>query len=568
MPVVKVSRAGVRSAPREVPTDTTLAVLPMTIDRVGRECAQNDQPTKVSSLAEAFAQFKPKLDFTTTVGEEGTELVAELELRSLRDFDPKKIRSREPGKRNDLSDLQARIDLHRRIRDRFAPLSLQKTWESTEEREAHISAVQQFEQQLRSTVDDAEAASPGGESHSSSLLAFLDRLAGFPALLSRSDGPAQALNELDAAIANMDRLRDDVLKAIYKQIRPLERSYKQIQLFFENCEVRDNVPRPPVGLFIFNADSKSITSGRESTTIVALDEFVRRRNDGFTFRQAICNLVVPGYIPDVVRKRFEEIANRWGMLFIGDLKDERSFRMLSDELRAENGAYEFLKWPEDTAASVVVIAGYLKLRENHWFEEPDEESEDPDLYSPASMLFAGSLARADRTSGGGIAQGPVGMIFGKIRGIEKSRIEPRISQIEQLAMERQVVSIIRNEDDDLCFVGSSSRTEDPSHLLRFFTSYRVLRYLERRIAIYLRRVAHQPLTGDLVKSQVREPIEDFLCSEKQKGTIYDFNLDIDTASDNFARGVLSMELEVLPVGPAETFKLKIDTPEFTREETE
>jgi len=395
---------------------------------------------------------------------------------------------------------------------------------------------------------------------------FLDRVSSFSALLGVADSHAQALKKLDAAIADMEKVRDEVLKTVYKQIRPLERSYKQIQLFFENAEVRDNVQRPPVEFFIFNADTKAITSDVDSSTIVALDEFVQGRNDSFNFRQFICNLVVPGYIPDVVRKRFEDISNKWGMLLIGDLKDEKSFRTLSDQFRTDGGAYEFLKRPEDKAASDVVIAGYVKLREKHWFEEGDGDSDDADLYSPASMLFAGSLARADRTAGGGIAQGPVGMIFGKIRGVEKSRIEPRISQMEHLSMERQVVSIIRNEDNDLCFVGSRSQAEDPNGVLKFFTSYRVLRYLERRIAVYLRRVAEQRLTRDLVKSQVRDPIEEFLRSEKQKGTIYDFNLDIDMAEDKFAMGVLDMGLEVLPVGPAETFNLKIDTPNFSKEE--
>ena len=178
------------------------------------------------------------------------------------------------------------------------------------------------------------------------------------------------------------------------------------------------------------------------------------------------------------------------------------------------------------------------------------------------MLFAGSLARTDRSTGGGIAQGPVGMIFGKIRGIEKSRIEPRISQMEHLSMERQIVTIIRNEDNDLCFVGSRSQAEDPKGVLKFFTSYRVLRYLERRIAVYLRRVAEQRLTRDLVKEQVRNPIEEFLEDEKKKGTIYNFSLDIDMDEDKFAMGVLDIGLEVLPVGPAETFNLKIDTPKF------
>jgi phage tail sheath protein FI len=156
------------------------------------------------------------------------------------------------------------------------------------------------------------------------------------------------------------------------------------------------------------------------------------------------------------------------------------------------------------------------------------------------------------------------MIFGKVRGAEKARIEPRISQMEHLSMERQVISIIRNEDNDLCFVGSRTQAEDPNGVLKFFTSYRVLRYLERRIAVYLRRVAEQRLTRDLVKEQVRDPIQDFLEKEKEKGTLFNFDLDIDMDEDKFAQGVLDMKLEVLPVGPAETFQLKIDTPNFSK----
>jgi hypothetical protein len=391
---------------------------------------------------------------------------------------------------------------------------------------------------------------------------FQDRIANFSALLSEDDSYAQALKKLDDAIAKAEKMRDEVLAQLYEKIRPLERSYRQLHLFFENADVRDGVQRPPVEFFIFNADTKAITKDADSSTIVALDEFVQSRNDSFNFRQFICNLVIPGYVPDNVRKRLEDIANQWGMLLIGDLKDEKSFRSLSDQFRTDGGAYEFLKRPEDKAAADVVVAGFVKLRDKHWFERPEGDSDDADLFAPASMLFAGSLARTDRSTGGGIAQGPVGMIFGKIRGVEKSRIEPRISQMEHLSMERQIVTIIRNEDNDLCFVGSRSQAEDPKGVLKFFTSYRVLRYLERRIAVYLRRVAEQRLTRDLVKEQVRNPIEEFLEDEKKKGTIYNFSLDIDMDEDKFAQGVLDIGLEVLPVGPAETFNLKIDTPKF------
>jgi hypothetical protein len=393
---------------------------------------------------------------------------------------------------------------------------------------------------------------------------FLERVGNFSRLLSETDVHADALKKLDAEIAKLETVRDQVLAQLYEKIRPIERSYRQLHLFFENADVRDAVQRPPVEFYIFNADTQAIKSDVDSSTIVAIDEFVQSRNDTFNFRQFICNFVAPGYVPDNVRKRLEDIADKWGMLLIGDLRDEKNFRALSDQFRTDGGAYEFLKRPENKAAADVVIAGYVKLRDRHWFERADGDSDEPDLFAPASMLFAGSLARTDRVTGGGIAQGPVGMIFGKIRGIEKARIEPRISQMENLSMERQVVSIIRNEDNDLCFVGSRSQAEDPKGVLKFFTSYRVLRYLERRISVYLRRVAEQRLTRELVIEQVRNPIEEMLEDEKKKGTIYNFDLDLDMDESKFAQGVLDMNLEVLPMGPAETFQLKIDTPNFSK----
>jgi len=393
---------------------------------------------------------------------------------------------------------------------------------------------------------------------------FFTRIGKLTDVLSGEDTHAQALEKLDARIAKLEGVRDQVLADLYEKIRPIERSYRSVQLFFENAEVRDSVQRPPVEFHIFNADTSVIKKDVDSSTIVAVDTFVQSRNDSFNFRQYICNMVVPGYVPDNVRKRFEDIANTWGMLLIGDLKDEPNFRVLQDQFRTDGGAYEFLKRPEDKAAADVVVAGHVKMRDKYWFERPEAHIDDADLYAPASMLFAGSLARTDRTTGGGIAQGPVGMIFGKIRGVDRARVEPRISQMESLTMDRQVVTIIRNEDNDLCFAGSRTQAEDPKGVLKFFTSYRVLRYLERRIAVYLRRVAEQRLTRELVKEQVRNPIDEMLNDEMKKGTIFRFNLDIDMDEDKFAMGVLDINLEVLPVGPAETFNLKIEVPDFNK----
>ena len=149
MPVVKVTRAGVRQAPRQVPTETTATIMPMTVDRVGQEAAEDEQPTKVSSVAEAFEKYKPALDFKTNVGDDGTEFVAQLDFKSLKDFDPKKLMMRDGTKRNDLADLQSQVDLLHRMRERFSVLSVRRSWENPEQRKEILDAVAEFQEALK-----------------------------------------------------------------------------------------------------------------------------------------------------------------------------------------------------------------------------------------------------------------------------------------------------------------------------------------------------------------------------------------------------------------------------------
>ena len=78
MPLVKVIRKGVTPSIRKVPTSTAAVMMPMTLDRVGKEAAsENEEPTKVEDVADAFNKFKPTLDFKGNAGEEETEFKAD-----------------------------------------------------------------------------------------------------------------------------------------------------------------------------------------------------------------------------------------------------------------------------------------------------------------------------------------------------------------------------------------------------------------------------------------------------------------------------------------------------------
>jgi len=387
---------------------------------------------------------------------------------------------------------------------------------------------------------------------------FLSQLMNSETLLNDQDPYEATVKKIQGQIDKAEAVRDSLLAQIFQQIRPIERSYRELMLFFENSKVPDGKIRKPVEVYVWNADAKAMKDVF-SMNVAAVDDFCRRRNDNFNFRDDICNLVAPGYLPQPVREKLEDIANAWGMLLVTDIDDEKSFKIV-DRHFLPGGKYEFMKRPEDRAARDVVTMGYLQLRPRHWFEKEVDGGDD--LYGPPSVVFAGALARTDDAQG--LAQGPIGSRFGQIIGSEKCRIEPLIGEMEHLSMERQLVPIIRDADNHLCFFGCRTLAEDPYGVLKFFTSNRILAFLERCCRHYLLQVAGQVLTREFMEESIEKPLKRLLDEQVEQGTILGYDLFVDKDANKRMQGICDITLNVMPAGPAETFVLKLDVPEFKK----
>ena len=136
---------------------------------------------------------------------------------------------------------------------------------------------------------------------------FLQRITELETVLSESDEYEQTLGKFQAQIDAAESVRDQVLAQVFEQIRPLEASYRQLWLFFENSVVPDGKQRKPVEFHAFNADPKTMKD-RESVTLEAIRRFIASRNDNFNFRDDVCNIVVPGSMTMEIREALEEEA--------------------------------------------------------------------------------------------------------------------------------------------------------------------------------------------------------------------------------------------------------------------
>jgi len=158
MPLVKVIRKGVTPSVRKVPTSTAAVVMPMTLDRVGKEVeSDNEEPTKVESAKDAFDKFQPKLAFKGTAGEDETEFRAEFQFRSIKDFDPENLQKRQEVRtdagqvqylRNDLAELKSNIDLVYRLKDRWKLPAVRRAWGNPQQRKEIIEALGRLRSEL------------------------------------------------------------------------------------------------------------------------------------------------------------------------------------------------------------------------------------------------------------------------------------------------------------------------------------------------------------------------------------------------------------------------------------
>jgi predicted component of type VI protein secretion system len=158
MPLVKVIRKGVTPSVRKVPTSTAAVMLPMTLNKIGKEAAsENEELSRVEDVNDAFAKFKPELNFKGNAGPEETEFKAEFKFKSIKDFDPENLQKRQEFRdedgnvtyaRNDLADLKANIDLLYRLKDRWKLPTVRRAWNSETQRAEIIQALGRLKEDL------------------------------------------------------------------------------------------------------------------------------------------------------------------------------------------------------------------------------------------------------------------------------------------------------------------------------------------------------------------------------------------------------------------------------------
>lgn len=354
---------------------------------------------------------------------------------------------------------------------------------------------------------------------------------------------------------SLGALSNDALEAVFRLLRPVERSYRLVQLFFAHADAGRKSGISTCDLIVLNGDTQAITDSPGSPTLQALATLLKSRNDSDQFRDSIGCVVVPGYLSGGARNRIETMLREWNTLFLTDLADEPNFRRLKDALP---GKYDFLSQPTAAESNTLFFANWIKLRDAHAFELDDSgASPGAGLFGPASLPVAGLVLQTDRAVGAGTTDVPRALKFGELRGTDKARIEPRPGQLGDLITARELVVVVRNENNELWAVGVGAETANPLGLVRYFTPFRILRLLQREIERLLQRLAGKQLTAEFVAANVQAPINAMLGDAMRSGIVtkYDARAGVDEA--RLAAGQLDVTIEVQPAGTSDVYSISV-----------
>jgi hypothetical protein len=422
-----------------------MAIMPMTLDRVGVETpSEDDRPTLVTSVQRAFDLFQPTLCFRGSAGDQSPPIEIQYRFRCLDDFEPERLRAHqpplrsEPYMRNDLADLQDYMASLRRLRRWWQSESAQNVWSNPGRRKRFISALARLRHDLQETEANAQAVHSAFETMPASGLMVHSAAA----LLAQLDDPLRgedthetAAARIQAQISRSEEACDNLLGQAFEQVRAIERSYRTISLFLLNAASMEDQARPPAELWILNCDASAMTNPRSSRAFAATERFLRDKNDSFSFQGHVCTLAVPAALERSTRECLEEVANRYGAVLISQIGSESTVTAIRQNFRVGR-TYGFVKFVDPQDFRHVLAVGSLQLRPPHWFEHGGDVQEG--LLGSSSVVLAAVLARIERK------KSPLGEVFrSPILGCDKSVPSFGVGDFNHYGVERQLVIPVR-----------------------------------------------------------------------------------------------------------------------------
>lgn len=314
---------------------------------------------------------------------------------------------------------------------------------------------------------------------------FLDK----PELSSHKQIRSSAQEKLD----NNEALINTNLANILDEVRDLERTYRELELFYRNA-----APQKVKNITLLNVHPESLLDADSNLVYNVVEKKIMDEARSVDQRKAYSLLVIPGLWkskrPKDVIERYTKLAGDSRLSFLTDFADCDSVEDALNE--RESKKWQGFTGPEAHHSKLIVLANHLILRGKNQDLEEEE-----DLRGSVAMAVAGKMY-AEK-----ISQPIMGEMHGSVsgsQGLAFRTVQDEVADLSEAGMN----SMMNAYDKDIVYE-SCTAFDGAEYPLKRYPVVRTFDYVNRVLRHYLGKVTGQQL--DRPKANfVRDTIQDFL----------------------------------------------------------
>jgi hypothetical protein len=332
-----------------------------------------------------------------------------------------------------------------------------------------------------------------------------------------------------------ESLINENLSNIFKAARDLERTYRELELFFRNA-----APLKVKNLKLVSVHPEVLTDPDSNLLYKSIEKHITDESRSVDQKKAYSLLVIPelwrSSQPKNLIERYAKLAGEARISFLTDFADCDS---VEEALRErESKKWQGLAGPELFHSKLILMANHLILRGDH-----------NNLDTAGELRGSTAVAVAGKMYAEKVSQPIMGEMNGSItgaQGIAFRTVQEEVADLSDVGLN----SLMNAYEKDMIYE-SCTAFDGAEYALKRYPVVRTFDYVNRVLRHYLGKVTGQQL--DRARANfVRETIQDFLNQlaeqkiiTKGKVTHFDWNTRVPDRID--------LDIEIVPLWAVRTF---------------
>jgi hypothetical protein len=330
-------------------------------------------------------------------------------------------------------------------------------------------------------------------------------------------------------------LRKKNLSAIVAKAKPLEKSYRELALFYRNAG-----PNALKNLTIVNVDREMVKDADDETITTKVNEILADPHLRVDQDKVYSLMVIPDFLGEQLIQSYTTIADENKVLFFGDYRDMPNVEALlkyrdTEQGRRVGGGQKY--W-----SHAVMLANHVRMREKH-----ADLNEKDDMYGSPAMAIAGKLYATK------ISQPAAGVQFGEVKnslGLRFSVNQPQVGMMSKV----NINPMMNAYGQDMPF--EAKTMFDGENLeLKHYAVVRTLDWIDKSIKHFLGKYTFEQVSKEKADGIRRSLIKFFedLVEQKiiDKASIKKFERNRDQP-DRF-----DIDIDIVPLWAVRTMVYKI-----------